>query len=324
MGGKCNHQDCWAPEIACNMGYPDYRECPHFQGQLGESESSGKAAEGESAYPLPWSGNSFGRVDLQIVSARSKPTIIGVIGSHNAGKTTLLTVMYLLLSRGRQFGDCRFAGSYTLGGWENLAHFLRWKPGQTPSFPPHTSISAGRVPGLLHLSFRRAPGGLEDIIVTDAPGEWFDTWAINKNAAEVAGAQWISRNADSFMLLADSDALSGSSRGDARIHLLNLAERIGSELAGRRLAVVWSKSDIKINDSMRTRLKKSFDRLLPNHREFSVSVTCVEGKHAITEPTFTDLFTWLLREEDGFRDCIPSLPIRRSDDPLLAFRGGHR
>src|SRR3712207_7219078 len=39
-----------------------------------------------------------------------------------------------------------FAGSYTLGGWENLAHSLRWQGGHGPMFPPHTSTGAVRMP----------------------------------------------------------------------------------------------------------------------------------------------------------------------------------
>jgi len=304
------------------MGYDDYKKCSYYQSETDKAEGKEDSAEGD--FLLPWSGNSFGTVDLQIVAARTKPKVIGVIGSYNAGKTTLLAVLYLLLSHGKQFGGCRFAGSYTIGGWENLAHFLRWKPGQTPHFPPHTSISAGRVPGLLHLSLRGGSGVLEDVIFTDAPGEWFDQWAVDKNALEVAGARWISRYADAFMLFADNQALAGKNRGEARTRLLNIAERLSGELGGRPSAIVWSKSDIESSENMKRRLRKRFEQLFPNHREFNVSVTCVDGKNEITELEFIQLISWLLTKQGEARYSMLHLSINRPDDPLLAFRGGER
>jgi hypothetical protein len=126
------------------------------------------------------------------------------------------------------------------------------------------------------------------------------------------------------MLFADNQALAGENRGKARTGLLNIAERLSGELDGRRLAIVWSKSDIEIGENMKTRLRKRFEQLFPNHREFNVSVTCVDGKNKITELEFIELLSWLLTKQDETRYCIPNLSIKRSDDALLAFRGGQR
>jgi hypothetical protein len=162
------------------------------------AENKDEKSQAEDAFLLPWSSNSLGIVDLQFIAGRSKPLLIGIIGPHNAGKTTLLTVLYLLLSQGWRVKGRRFVGSYTLGGWENLAHSLRWTPNQGPHFPPHTPNDAGRLPGLLHLAFRRDDGVLEDVLLTDAPGEWFERWAIDKGAPNLDGARWISSNSFSM------------------------------------------------------------------------------------------------------------------------------
>ena len=317
MAIKCPHQDCWAPEIVCNFGY-DLEQCPHYKGVAAKE---GEKDVREDSFLLPWSGNSFGTVDLQLIAGRSRPTLIGVVGAHNAGKTTLLTTLYLLLSQGRRPSGRRFAGSYTLGGWENLAHFLRWKPDQAPSFPPHTSFNAGRTPGMLHLAFRREDAGLEDVLLTDAPGELFTRWAIDKTAPELDSARWIARHADSFLFLVDSEALSGPDRGDARTNTLALAERLSDELDGRPVATVWAKSDVEVKESLREALATRFGKLFPLRQDFRVSIQREEGKAQVTENSFIDLLSWLLitrRVEQV--DYLP-LAVQKTDDAIIAFRG---
>lgn len=317
MNVKCPHPDCWAPEIACNLGH-DLEQCRHYKGV---ATKEGQEDAQEDTFLLPWSGNSFGTVDLQFIAGRSKPTLIGLVGAHDAGKTTLLTTLYLLLSQGWQPKRRRFAGSYTLGGWENLAHFLRWKPDQAPSFPPHTSFNAGRTPGMLHLAFRRDDASLEDVLLTDAPGELFTRWAIDKTAPELDSARWLARHADAFLFLVDSDALSGSSRGDARTSTLTLAERLNDELDGRPVAVVWAKSDVEVKESLRDALTTRFGKLFPLRQEFRVSVQREEGKAQVTEKSFIDLLSWLLMTRRPAQTEYLPLAVQRTDDAMIAYRG---
>ena len=315
MAGHCKDKNCWAPEVACNMGEEDYTKCPNY---IGVHDNQAGKEKGEKGFLLPWSGNTFGNIDLQFLAGRSRPMVVGVVGPHNAGKTTLLTVFYLLLSQGRPVGSKYFAGSYTLGGWENLAHFLRWRPDHGPDFPPHTSRGDGRMPGLLHLAFRNQDDILEDFLFADAPGEWFEHWAINKNAPDVHGAQWINRYADTFMLFIDSDALSGKKRGEARTQLLGLAQRLSGELLDRPVAIVWAKSDKEVPESIQSTLKESFERLFPIYEEFSVSVML---NNSITEEAFLKLLSWLLSGQRIFGFTMQKLPIMKSKDPLLSYRG---
>jgi hypothetical protein len=314
---KCPQKDCWAPEIVCNLGY-DLDQCPHYKG---EEAKEGNQSSSEDAFLLPWSGNSFGTVDLQFVAGRSKPTLIGVVGAHKAGKTTLLTTLYLLLGRGQRPIGARFAGSYTLGGWEILAQFLRWKPNQAPSFPPHTPFNASRTPGLLHLAFRGEDGYLQDVLLTDAPGELFTRWAIDKTATELESARWIARHADAFLLVVDSEALAGPRRGEARTSTLALAERLGDELTNRPAGVVWAKSDVALKDSVRRALDTSFAKLFPLRKEFHVSVQREDGRSRVTEEAFLDLLSWLLPSRIVIGVDPLTLAVQRADDPMIAFRG---
>ncbi len=317
MEKQCTHEHCWAPDVSCAMG-DDYRNCKNFKADRNQTDT-GQNLEGD--YPLPWSGNSLGLDDLQFIAARSIPNMVGLVGSYNAGKTTLLTAIYLLLGQGRHIGDRLFSGSLTFEGWESLAYDMRWKAGDPPCFPPHTSFSSGRIPGLLHFSFRDKSELLEDVIFTDAPGEWFDRWGIDRNAPDAEGAQWISRYAQTFILFADSEALSGSQLGEARSKLMTLAERLSGEVAGRPVAIVWSKSDKEIQDGVRKALSGRFEKLFPVKKEFSISVVLSNGENSITEFEILSLLCWLVSAQDRSDYYIRELPIKRSEDPLLAFRG---
>lgn len=318
MEKKCGYKYCYAPDSPCNLGEQDFTDCPHWKEAVVKDESAEVVA---GSGLLPWSGNSLGTIDVEIVTGRSNPKIIGVIGAHDAGKTTLLTVFYLMLTHGWSPEGRSFAGSLTFGGWENLASFLRWKDGHTPRFPPHTGSYSGRLPGLLHIAFRNDSSSLEEFLFTDAPGEWFDQWATNKTASRIEGAQWVSRFADSFMLFVDSKALSGPNRGQARAQLFTLAERLADETNGRPVAIVWAKSDIEVPKEITSALKEKFRKLFKDYREFSLSVHTEDRCRRGSQDPFMELLNWLLSLESPRVPAIPELEVTQKKDPLLAFRG---
>src|SRR5690348_15442101 len=114
-------------EVGCNLGFP-LSACEHWQkaamtdgdGEQGAQPAAGQT-EAELALRLPWTGNSLGARDFQLVTSCAPATIIGVVGAYNSGKTTLLTLIYTLLQQGARLDSGIFAGSWTLTGWENLA-----------------------------------------------------------------------------------------------------------------------------------------------------------------------------------------------------------
>ena len=116
-----------------------------------------------------------------------------------------------------------FSGSFTLSGWEAVARSMQWRPGVQPEFPPHTSTRGTREKGLLHLSFMENSDLLRDYLFADAPGLWFQRWAINEEAPDAQGARWVVQNADVFILTADCAALAGTERGSARSAIQLLA-----------------------------------------------------------------------------------------------------
>jgi hypothetical protein len=312
----CSRPTCFVPETTCDLGFLDLSKCPVWKGRAEVSGGKGEAASDELL--LPWSGSALGLADLGFVAGRRKPLVVGIAGPQNAGKTTLLASWYLLVGRGLAGTEKRrFAGSYSLAGWEAVASALRWTPGQQPSFPPHTTSRGGRAPGLLHLAFRDADDQARDYLFTDAPGEWFQKWAVNREALDGEGARWVAEQADVFLLIADREALSGPSMGSARGSLQLLVRRLAAERAARKVALVWTKSDVSIAPEMETAIYEAVFGLMPDAVEFSVSVLPSAEGAPDKGQGLIELLDWTLdvRRE---RLSLPSA-IATSADPLFMF-----
>jgi hypothetical protein len=315
---QCPIETCFVPDTGCDLGHTNLSKCPNWLGA--------KAAETTEEAPpdemlMPWSGSTFGLADLGFVSGRGKPIVIGVVGPQNAGKTTLLAAWYLLLGRGlATTGDRLFGGSYTLTGWEAVAGSMRWAPGQSPRFPAHTSSRSGRAPGLLHLTFRDEGGSRPvDYLFTDAPGEWFQRWAINTDSEEGAGARWVSDFADAFIIVADREALSGESMGAARGSLQRIAKRLGAERGDRPVALAWTKSDVDIAPEMEEAVRSAVVDVMPDAVEHSVSVVGPSDADPRTNrgAGLVELLEWAI----GVRRPGVTLPppAATSEDPLFIF-----
>ncbi len=270
---------------------------------------------------LPWTGNSFGLQDARFVTACNRTTLVGIVGPFNSGKTTLLALIYLLLQNGERAALGSFAGSASFVGWENLANKLRWKPDEGgPTFPSHTSRSAGRCPGLLHLSFRDNINVRHDFLLTDPPGEWFNAWAQMEQAPGADGARWIQQYADKFVVLVDRDALSSSTRGQARDSLRDLARRLSRDLRHRPIAVVWTKSDKLVSPTIESDLRECFAQEFPGHEEFFVRMRFGNETREEVEDPCLKLVNWIFTSPERSRAPF-SLPVQPNSDPFFAYRG---
>lgn len=315
----CPEAHCHVPDLPCQKGFDAPTKCPIWKGSKGQREQANiqlTSSEISDAYRLNWSGNSLGAVNLDVVATRSHPTLIGLFGAFNAGKTTWLTSLYLLLTHGKHPQSWGFAGSYTLGGWENIAYAMRRLHNSAPTFPPHTSARAGRVPGLLHLTLRGDNKRRRDLLLTDAPGEWFEKWTINQNSLEATGVNWMIQHSNAFIFFADCAALVGPERGKARQQLEVLSQRLGEQVGDRPIAVVWAKSDIEVRDALRHSLQSTFAKYFHSFREFHTSLPDKEeqGFNSILP-----LMDWLL-ESRPVTTWIDA-PRVEMNDIFLAYRG---
>jgi len=312
----CTQSHCY-PESGCKLGGLVH-ECPH------SIKNADEKGEAPSAIPdgdgVPWTGSSFGVDDIAWLASRQRPLLYAPVGANNVGKTTFLASLYVGLCRGVLPAKHQFTGSFTFGGWEKLAAYVRYAPdGIGPGFPPHTPITENRLPGWLHVGFRSANGQIRDVLLADTPGEWFSRWAVHAESASALGARWVARHADGFLFFVDSDGLSGPDRRNVIQNTELLAERLSGVLAGRPVCVVWSKSDKEIRHQIRSDVETALKKALPNAENFQTSVHPVTID---TEPTrpFWNPIEWLLLRES---QVIP-LPIAASVDsknPFLAFRG---
>lgn len=310
---SCLGPNCFAPETSCAMGNMELAKCPQWKGAIPEEPAQDAGVQHVS---LPWTGNALGLADLNFVTGRAKPLIVGIAGQESAGKTTLLAAWYLLLGRTRLTDDAwQFGGSFSLEGWEAVAAAMRWSPGQAPGFPPHTSSRGARAPGLLHLAFRHCGHQLRDFLFADAPGEWFKRWATDEHADDAEGARWVSQHADVLLLVADRQALSGTKMGSARSAFQLLATRVGAQRRGRPVALVWTKADVEVAPEMEARIRQAVMSIMPDAAEFSVSVLA-DGTSDVGIG-FQELFQWIL----GRRRSVAELPSAAASgaDPLFVF-----
>ncbi|UEM24362.1 GTPase domain-containing protein (plasmid) [Skermanella mucosa] len=293
----------------------DIKQCPCWTApEEAQAEEHDVTTDG---IVLPWSGSALGLVDLGFVAGGAKPLVVGIAGPQAAGKTTLLAAWYLLLGRGQATtGSRRFAGSYSIAGWEAIAGSLRWSPGQAAAFPPHTTSRGGRVPGLLHLAFREADGRLRAYLLADAPGEWFQKWAVNRDAPDGEGARWVADHADVFLLVADREALSGPTMGTARGAFQNLARRLGTECRERPVALVWTKADVEIAPEMEKAVRDTVMATIPDATEFFVSVISGPGGPTDIGRGLVELFDWMLSAR---RAPAALLPPDDKSDPLFVL-----
>lgn len=296
MSSSCSHQGCYAPTMTCVRGEAQ-EDCPHFANGAAAADAEAPAEDGEGAghqLRFPWTGNAMGPADLPYLAGASKLKLLTLAGASDAGKTSLLAAFYLLIARGIRPDGVEFAGSVTLEGWENIAGSLRWTSASGPTFPPHTSTGGGRDPGMLHFALDARQGRCE-LVAADAPGEWFSYWASNQASPQGEGARWLSERTDVFLVIADSQALSGSERGQARVSLVNLLRRIGTEAAGRPVALVWTKCDVTVSPEMETRINEAAQRSLGRYQEFRVSMLPAPGEETRNRGRgIVELLAWIL------------------------------
>lgn len=295
MAGKCTQTTCYPDETGCNVeGCKNLNDCKFYNKSdtIVEGTSS-EVKTTEETIRIPWTGNSFGTVDLSFLTASSKPILIGIAGVASAGKTTFLASLYCLIRHGRKIGDYSFAGSLTLNGWEDIAWYLRWKENSNIQFPPHTENKAGRVPGILHLALKNTAGEKKDLLFTDAPGEWFDHWRNNVNAENAKGAKWIHKNSDAFLLFADCEMLNGAKRGHAKQQINSVADRLFMNIGRRPMGLIWSKSDIAVPITTKEQIIQIMKQNEFVHfKQFETSVK--EGPNEIFHKNICDSIGWIM------------------------------
>ena len=313
---NCKLEYCFFPNTSCGAGFMDAAECPHYQRDTGQEPPD--LAEDDERFP--WTGRPFGLKDLRFLSAVRRPHLVGILGLADAGKTTLLGMLFLIIYRGhRIMDDATFGGSFTLQGWENIARYLQLNSDGPIQFPPHTTQS-GRFPGLLHLRFAMDAGSDRDFLLSDAPGEWFSHWTENAEAENATGARWIAAHADKLVIVADTEALTGPQKGLARSNLEFLIRRVKSKSRRDAVALLWSKTDFPRPLELITTVNRHFNHCFPEAPVFSVQVPDKDDEVDETAlEALRNLFQWAFATAPE-RFAL-DWPLSKEMDPFLSYRG---
>ena len=316
MSQKCSNPNCYAHDgEACALGEMQHTECASWAGTISETESTASIVPQASAR-VPWSGSALGLADIANLTPRGRSILVGVLGAHDAGKTTLLIGNYLQLLQGHSLADANFAGSRTLGAWESLAAWTRFDDAaRPPSFPPHTPRGISRIPGLLHFALRGSNDEFRDVLLTDAPGEWFSRWAVKADAPDAEGARWIVNNADAFLVFADCQRLSGPERGTARKDLRELLERLGNHVASRPTVLVWAKDEHVPSDTIRNTIRRALNERIPHASEVSSSTNRPESLKSALEAVLRPAWTP--------KHAQPIIETTLHHQAFVAFRGSY-
>jgi len=319
----CLQPDCIPDVTGCMHGYQTatITKCKFYKPEQGPKAKTERKQE--TAQLIPWAGVSLGQRDIADLAASRSLSMFGIIGVQNSGKTTLLTLLYCLLRQGHKIGTYHFAGSLTLPAWETLAYYMTWKTGNHITFPPHTPGSAGRIPGLLHLTLMNESGKVRDILITDAKGEWFKEWAVNAAAETAQSPSWIHEHSSAFALVADCDELAGPERGTARDELKDLFNRLVNNLNDRPVALAWTKSDITIRPAMKENILEHLKLGAVAIPDFNVSAY-KDKKDDLGEDYWQlrvlSLFDYLLNATENKSITLPDIPSVRPKDLFLSKR----
>lgn len=204
---------------------------------------AGRPAEEALAPPVPtfppWTGDALGLDFLSRLAVSTPIRKVLVAGRHDSGKTTLLTSQLLELERGRAHAlPGRFAGSYTLRGYERLTdEAFRWR-GVGP-IVPHTGRGSERDPGWLHLAFRLTGDRVRHLVLSDLPGEAFRDWATDGAALPSMGIT------DVWVVVDGADGVAAARRKDAR----SLMARV-RDLGDVPCSVILTKTDAAERESI--------------------------------------------------------------------------
>jgi len=219
--GRCRNPDCTVAETGiCLEGYENYKtECPHYEAsaELDASEAPPQSPKGTETETVAvqkhgrrfWAGSELGVEGAEKIMRARYTHLIGLIGPSDVGKTCFLIALYLKASSSdTPLVRYRFAGSNSLYGFEERARGARvWQKGQIPErLSERTVLQDPRRPGFMHLRLARIDDSriTHEVLLTDLPGEWFET--VIDDAARADRLMFL-RRADGILFFIDAERL---------------------------------------------------------------------------------------------------------------------
>lgn len=323
MREKCTKNDCPAPRGMClEQGSHEHPKCKYWGGASENNEPLTNKTGVKKATSLPWTGEAFQPEDIEIVSQRSYPLIVGMVGCADAGKTSYLGMLYTLLFNGKKLSNWNFAGSYTLAAWETLAQCLKIKSNGGIKFAPPTPANPDYY-SLFHLALKK--GGLfRDVLFADSSGEVFTLWSEDTQDVNAENARWIYENSSAFIFMVDSVALI-EKRGEAKGEIVQIAEQLAANLNGRPVAIVWSKAD-KIKDIptiIKNSLEEDISIIFKDQHVFEVTNFSKSDTDVLCHKNNIDVIEYILDKLIKPNKATLEPVVNDSDDLFFQYRGEH-
>lgn len=323
MRKKCPKDGCSAPQGMClTLMSNEHLKCENWVGEHSITLATDvtKSKEKVKSNGLPWTGEALQPEDIHIISERSAPLIIGMVGTADAGKTSYLGMLYTLLFNGKKIKDWSFSASITLAAWETLAQYLKIKHDGSIEFPIPTP-SHPEFYSLYHLALKNE-SQFRDILFADSSGEVFTTWSEDVHDAGAENARWIYEKSTAFIFMVDSEALI-EKRGQAKSEIVQMAEQLAANLCDRPVTILWTKSD-RFED-IRENIKKSLEEDLLNIFPKSTSIKVSNFPKNKEEQVFLtsnlDVVADIIKKLDQMVMPSVEVPSKRAGDYFLDYKG---
>ncbi|MEY8214151.1 MAG: hypothetical protein RPR97_06650 [Colwellia sp.] len=320
MRKNCQNDGCAAPKGLClKSSTNEHLKCETWLEknpsiQIGETKKTT-----DKSICLPWTGEALQPEDISIISERSVPLIVGMVGTADAGKTSFLGMIYTLLFNGGRIKNWGFSGSTTLAAWETLAQYLKITNDGSVNFPAPTS-SHPDFYSLYHLALKN-DNTFRDVLFADSSGEVFSDWSEDINDDNAENARWIYKSSSAFIFMVDSEALI-EKRGRAVSEIVQMAGQLAANLNSRPVVIVWTKSDREaaIKPAIKASIEEDLSELFPESISIKVSNFPKSGKEKICHLNNLLVIESVLLELNRPAGTQFEIPVKPACDYFLDYR----
>ncbi|CAD6516323.1 TRAFAC clade GTPase domain-containing protein [Paraburkholderia metrosideri] len=264
----CANRECRIAQGGrCIEGHDDLAKCPYY----GKEPEGGDQAEGDDGQEtigafdgvhlpdaLPLESR---RADRVLASLPSR--VIGVIGVHDSGKTSVIAGLFDLFQVG-PVAHAIFAGSSTLHGLEIICHDARVASERDE---PHSERTKRGEVRFYHFDMLR-DGLLQSVLIADRSGEEYEEVA---DLAANAAAMFELRRADVITVLVDGRRLaSPRDRADVigtiPLIIQGMVEN-GAFSRKPNLAIVLTKDDAVQASTRKDQVQRDFRAIVDGIRD---------------------------------------------------------
>lgn len=264
----CANRECRIAQGGkCIEGHFDLAKCPYYGRELEEvdeeqDDDGQDAADAFDGVRLP-DALPLARRRADNVLAMLPSRMVGVIGVHDSGKTSVIAGLFDLFQIG-PVSDVTFAGSSTLHGLEIICHDARVASERDE---PHSERTKRGEVRFYHIDVRR-DAALQALLIADRSGEEYEEVA---DVAANATGMFELRRADVITVLVDGRRLaSPSDRADVMgaipLIIQGMVEN-GAFVRKPNLAIVLTKDDAVQASPRKDRVEQDFQAIVAGVRD---------------------------------------------------------